>query len=156
MYLHPHWGHIWSEKYILCRHNSIHIGLFISRNLNLFYSLSHRKIKYSKFLIWGFFCEVINCALDCLLSFHPLPRFCSHSAVYEICVLEVFCYSHCACSYNQYVYHPTIGLSNTTYMICIISYMFRLQGAIFRDLLQQRCRSQLANIYWPLAVESKG
>ena len=46
----------------------------------------------------------------------------------------------------QSVYYPTNALCHTTHTIYINSYMFRHRGAIIRELLQQRCTSQPANI----------
>jgi hypothetical protein len=47
--------------------------------------------------------------------------------------------------YSHWVYNPQMlfAVQHTTY---INSYMFRHRGAIFRELLQQRCTCQLANI----------
>ena len=44
------------------------------------------------------------------------------------------------------LYYPTSELRNTTHMGYINSYIFRHRGAIIRELLQQTCTSQTANI----------
>ena len=101
MYLKPHWDRIRSEKYILCRHNPIQIRLLVSRKLDLVSHLSYNKLKYSNPLSSSvcdvFLWEVKLCSWQ-LPSFHPPPRFCSHSALYEIPFVETFCYSQRDCS----------------------------------------------------------
>jgi len=57
------------------------------------------------------------------------------------------------CISLQSIHYPTNTLLNIIHMTYINFYMFRHRGAIFKELLQQSCASQPANIYFVLSYK---